>query len=172
MEKTYTTKDVLFSENQRFRLLWVKILIGIAGIGAISPVLFQLISGHFRDIPFPTLVNSLVPVVLIAAIVFFFTLLELRIRVVPSAILYKFHPIQRKWHQIDADAIISCEQVTYRPLRDYHGWGIRYSAEKGSAYTVSGNKGIRIEKKNGQKIMLGSQQSEALCKAVKQFISR
>lgn len=170
-EETYTTKDVLFSENQRFRLLWVKIVIGIAAIGAAGPMLYHLFSGQISSVPLHALVNTIVPVVLIVAIVFLFNLLELRIRVVPTAVLYKFHPIQRKWHQINADAIISCKQVTYHPLREYGGWGIRYSSKKGSAYNVSGNKGVRIEKKNGQKIMLGSQQSEALDKAVKQIIS-
>jgi len=171
-EETYTSKDVLFSENQQFRLLWVKITIGIAAIGTISPIVYQLFTGRLRHIPHSAFVNSIIPVVIIVALILLFSFLELRVRVVPTAVLYRFHPFQRKWHQIDAEYIVSCEHITFRPLRDYGGWGIRYSSSKGSAYTVSGNKGVLITKKSGKKILLGSRQGDALEQSIRQIMGQ
>jgi hypothetical protein len=40
---------------------------------------------------------------------------------------------------------------------DFWGWGIRFSwAESIKAYTTSGNKGLLLDLKNGQKILIGT----------------
>jgi len=58
-------------------------------------------------------------------------------------------------------AIDNAEPVTYSPLKDYGGWGIRYGA-KGKAYNVSGNQGVVITLETGQSILIGSQRHEEL----------
>jgi hypothetical protein len=37
-----------------------------------------------------------------------------------------------------------CEVRTYRPIREYGGWGIRYG-RNGKAYNVSGDRGVQLE---------------------------
>jgi hypothetical protein len=59
----------------------------------------------------------------------------------------------------------SHEAITYSPLRDYGGWGIRRGA-KGKAYNVSGNHGVRLELSDGKRILIGSQRPEELSEAV------
>jgi hypothetical protein len=59
----------------------------------------------------------------------------------------------------------SHEVITYSPLRDYGGWGIRYGS-KGKAYNVSGNRGVRLELSNGKRLLFGSQRPEELSEAV------
>jgi hypothetical protein len=54
---------------------------------------------------------------------------------------------------------------TYRPIRDYGGWGIRYG-RGGKAYNVSGNRGVMLELSDGQKLLIGSQRPEELANAI------
>jgi hypothetical protein len=54
---------------------------------------------------------------------------------------------------------------TYRPIRDYGGWGIRYG-RNGKAYNVSGNRGVMLEFSHGQKLLIGSQKPGDLANAI------
>jgi len=49
----------------------------------------------------------------------------------------------------------------YRPIIDYGGWGISFS-KFGKAYTISGKIGLHIELSNGKKILIGTQNPDAL----------
>ena len=54
------------------------------------------------------------------------------------------------------DGIRSYEAITYSPLREYGGWGIRYGWN-GKAYNVSGNQGIQLELSEGRRVLIGTQ---------------
>ena len=84
---------------------------------------------------------------------------KLRIKVSDKVIYYQFFPFHFKSHQITLTDIESFKSITYSPITDYGGWGIRYSF-RGTAYNVSGNKGVHIELKSGKKILFGSQRSQ------------
>ena len=45
---------------------------------------------------------------------------------------------------------------TYRPIRDYGVWGVRYG-RKGKACNTSGNRGAQQELSNSKRILIGSQ---------------
>jgi hypothetical protein len=51
--------------------------------------------------------------------------------------------------------------VTYRPFREYGGWGIRFGRQ-GIAYTVSGDRGVLVRLRNGRSFLLGSKRPESL----------
>ncbi|MHC4338483.1 MAG: hypothetical protein ACYSTG_11155 [Planctomycetota bacterium] len=61
-----------------------------------------------------------------------------------------------------------CYARTYKPIREYGGWGIRYSFRKGigRAYNMSGNKGVQLVFKNGKKLLIGSQKPDELAQAI------
>jgi hypothetical protein len=40
-------------------------------------------------------------------------------------IAFRFFPFQFKFRRIDWGMLNSCEVITYNPIRDYGGWGIR-----------------------------------------------
>jgi hypothetical protein len=74
-------------------------------------------------------------------------------------------PLYRK--AIPVGTIESAEPVTYRPILEYGGWGLRRSA-KGIAYNMSGNRGVQLKMKEGRNILLGSRQPERLAAAIQQ----
>lgn len=56
--------------------------------------------------------------------------------------------------------------VTYRPMLHYGGWGWRWSPSRGSAYTMSGNRGVMVHPRNGKAFLIGSQRPEELAAAI------
>jgi hypothetical protein len=63
--------------------------------------------------------------------------------------------------------IREAEAVTYRPIVDYGGWGIRRGAN-GWAYNVSGNRGVRIQFRDGSHFLIGSQRAEELERTIRE----
>lgn len=60
---------------------------------------------------------------------------------------------------------------TYKPLREFGGWGVRGSGHR-QAYNVSGNQGVEVTLRNGDTIMIGSQRAPELALAIEAGLSR
>ena len=84
---------------------------------------------------------------------------------------YQFFPFHLKSYTIKLDEITSFEELTYSPIKDYGGWGIRYGF-KGKAYNVSGNRGVKIYLKNGKNILFGSKKSHELALVLEQIMKQ
>ena len=54
---------------------------------------------------------------------------------------------------------------TYKPIRQFGGWGIRGSG-KHRAFSVKGNRGVELSLKDGRHILIGSQNPEDLALAI------
>lgn len=95
--------------------------------------------------------------------IFFFTL-KLNTRVTGDGVEIKtLYFLSRL---IRFDDIASVEDVQYRPIRDYGGWGIRFG-RNGMAYNMSGDRGVKLTLTNGKRILIGSQRSDELATAIK-----
>lgn len=58
---------------------------------------------------------------------------------------FKIYP----WEQIASVSIVS-----YNPIQDFGGWGLKKSKKYGKGYTTKGNKGLWIQLTDGQSILL------------------
>jgi hypothetical protein len=71
-------------------------------------------------------------VLIILALIFgigfplFMYTISLDTQVRESGVFIRFWPFHRKWVMFGFDSIQKAEAITYSPLRDYGGWGIRY----------------------------------------------
>ncbi|MDX5348361.1 MAG: hypothetical protein LPK19_14085 [Hymenobacteraceae bacterium] len=83
----------------------------------------------------------------------------------------RFYPLHLKWVKIPIQQVKLAEEVTYNPIMDYGGWGIRWGF-KGKAYNMSGDRGVKLHFFQHRPLLIGSQQPhqlwEAIEKAVKQ----
>ncbi|HME05462.1 MAG TPA: hypothetical protein VKG25_00370 [Bryobacteraceae bacterium] len=61
--------------------------------------------------------------------------------------------------------IRSVEIVSFDPVHDYGGYGIRSNRE-GPAYIASGSRGVRVTLSAGEKLLVGSQRADELAKVV------
>lgn len=82
----------------------------------------------------------------------------------PDGLYVRLVPLTRQ-HRFEWAEIVSATACDYRPIRDYGGWGVRWSRE-GKAYNVYGSRGVKIELVDGRQILIGSQHADALAMAI------
>lgn len=144
--------SVVFEEEQRFRQLWLWML-----FVAEAALIGGLIVKHP---PPPPVIALLVLVVGIPFLMFLFWTMRTEVR--SDSVYIRFRPVKRR---IPLEDIKSVEARTYSPIREYGGWGFRYG-RSGKAYNVSGNRGVQLELKSGERILIGSQKAEDLAAAI------
>jgi hypothetical protein len=162
---------VSFREVQRFRQPWIWAL--ILPTSLLLVLLFsygmvtQLFLGHpWGDKPMSDTMLAIFGsfmILLGLGLLYLFFYMELVTEVRNDGLYVRFFPFVRR--TIPFDSIRRCEARTYRPIREYGGWGIRYGG-KGKAYNVSGNQGVQLELSDGEKLLIGSQRAEELARAI------
>ncbi|TAF33147.1 MAG: hypothetical protein EAZ57_06750 [Cytophagales bacterium] len=91
-----------------------------------------------------------------------FRYMTLRTIITSDYIAVQYKPFQFSPVKIKCSDIESYEVRTYEPLMEYGGWGLRYSLINGKAYNISGNIGLQLYLQNGKKILIGTEQPEAI----------
>ena len=88
---------------------------------------------------------------------------------VTDTVNVRFFPFMTKPKRIGRNDIISYSVVTYSPIKDYGGWGIK-GLPSNRAYNVSGNRGVRMNLADGTILLIGSQRPEELYTAITAMI--
>jgi hypothetical protein len=155
-------EQVLFEEVQRFRQPWVwAVVLGIAALqwwGFVQQIVLGI---PFGNKPAPDSVMALLFLVFGIGLPLFFRVLRLEVRAVPGELQFRFFPLHLHWRRVPCDEIAHVEAISYRPIRDYWGWGIRWG-RYGQAYTVSGDRGLLVTRTSGRTFLLGSRRPEEL----------
>ncbi len=154
----------IFREVQRFRQLWIWLLIlGVAAMQWYGWVQQILLGQPFGDNPGPDWMVWLFWVLFGIGLPLFFLWLCLVVEVNDEGVWLRFIPLTRRLIRF-AD-IERCEAVDYQPLRQYGGWGVRgFSSNR--AYNVSGRQGVRLTLRNGDVVLIGSQRAADLALAI------
>lgn len=152
----------LFSEIQYFRSNKIIYFAYLALLGAVLAVVLEIKKIKERGfMPYPLFI-VLFFVLLILFIMF---LIKLKIEVNVFELNFSIFPFMIRPKRYKLSEIEKAEEITYRPLKEFGGWGIRYG--KGMwAYTAYGNKGVLIWLKNGKRFLLGSQKPEELARSI------
>lgn len=74
-------------------------------------------------------------------------------------------PILRK--TVPFSEIREIEPVRYSPLRDFGGWGIRFGLGGKRAWTIRGNRAVRLTLSDGKRLYVGSPHPERLAEALR-----
>ena len=138
--------------KQRFRNIWIWTLIILLNIFLvyclISQIVFDKPVGNHPVSNLALFIICLIPFALLILLL----IMYLRVDVTKDEILIEYFPFLKK--RILMSEISDIKQVTYRPVQDYGGWGIRYST-KGTAYTIHGNQGLELKLISGKNILIG-----------------
>ncbi len=159
----------MYTETQRFRQpwLWAILLLpfGFLLYTIIVGIYTQLIQGQpFGDKPMSDaglIVYSVCMFMLVGGLFLLFLTARLEIQIDSQAIQFRLFPFHRSFKTVKKSEIAEFQVVTYKPIGDYGGWGIRFN-RNGRAYNVRGNKGLQLRLKNGKQILLGTQQADRL----------
>jgi hypothetical protein len=164
-----------FHEQQQFRQPWLWLLLLATTITIavvfIHGMYVQLFLGHpWGDNPMSdsmlVIVGSL-SILLTAGLSLLFYTLKLITEVDAAGIHLRFYPLTRK--TIRFEDITSCRARTYKPIREYGGWGIRFGRH-GKAYNVYGNRGVQLELADAMPLLIGSQKAEDLAATINRHI--
>ncbi|MEN8703443.1 MAG: hypothetical protein ABF311_01115 [Polaribacter sp.] len=159
----------VFKEEQRFTQSW---FIVVMGISLIVPLLFIIQEYMKEDSKFTTAgFLGTLSVLLISIVPLFF--FKLSTKVDEIGIHYQFFPFHLKLKRIAWQDISKAYVRTYDPIGDYGGWGLKggafWNSAKGKAINVSGDIGIQLELKNGQKLLIGTQKKAAAESVLKTY---
>ena len=157
--------EVSYSEKQRFRQRWLWMLLLIFPVGSLWALFQEIILGSVFGSNAESIPVLFVLVVISAMFTLFMYTTGLDAEVVEEGLRIRFWPFHLNWMLFPFSSILKAEAVTYSPLAEYGGWGIRYG-RKGKAYNVSGNKGVLLSFKDRKNILIGSKNHEMLCSSI------
>lgn len=161
---------VLFREDQRFRNKWLMLLLGLAALvsfgGGLVLIVGQVFLGYRMGTrPLPDIAALLIgsfQVCIGLGLAWLFYAMVLQIEVTARGLFVRFYPFHRKVRQLDLSDATGIHAVSYRPVLQYGGWGLRFGRHH-RCYNVSGNQGVRIDYADRNfHLMLGTQHPEAL----------
>lgn len=161
---------IAFREVQRFRQWWLWLIIlavpGVCLYGIIQQIVFDRPFGND-----PLSDGGLLTVagVFGGGLPLLFYAVNLTVEVRPNGLHLRYFPFHLRFHRIAFDTITRAEARTYSALREFGGWGIRWGKE-GKAYTVSGDRGVQLEFRNGRKLLIGSKRAEELAQALEKAL--
>jgi hypothetical protein len=165
-------EKIYFREVQYFRQPWIWILVGGIALLSWAIAAARFLVGRLNgDKPEFDYISFIVWIIFGILFPGFFIILRLEVEVKDSGLHHRFFPLVTKMRQINFEQIAGASSITYRPLGDYGGWGIRYG-RGGKAYNVSGNRGVDIVLINGKKLMFGSLHPEEFVEALRKASGR
>ncbi len=165
--------EILFEEEQRFRQWWLwaviatldLVVVFIYGYGLVKQLLLGQPWGKNPMPDWLLIVFSAVMFGLIGGVNWLLGAVRLTVTVDRTFLRIRFFPFRRR--QIPLEAIARHEARTYRPIREYGGWGVRWGfGRRGLAYNVSGNRGVQLELIDGKRLLIGSQRADDLDRAL------
>lgn len=165
-------RSATFREVQRIRAWWIWLLLLSTGIGTTGlfgwGMYTQLVKGvPWGDSPLSDtglLAVGLSTIVLMVALIVLFASARLITEVRSDGLYVRFFP--SRWQVYAWDTIASYQVRAYRAVREYGGWGIRWSRE-GKAYTTGGSEGIQLLFNDGRRLLIGTHRSSELDAAIR-----
>jgi len=160
----------LFVESQRFRVTRQRILLAIPPFFLLLLVVWQVILGH--PIGKQPMSNASIIGWTIFLWLVYFRLITVRLvtRVGPSEITVAMRGFWRE-RRIPLAEITSVETVTFDPVRDWGGYGMR-TTSRGSAYIACGGRGVEIKLAKGGVAVIGSERADELAAAIRRLTTR
>lgn len=150
----------LYREKQKFNQWWVWIIMLLSmfiGIGA--GLISYMQSGDIVALLIGAGVAGLTAIL--------FAMMTLKTVITTEGIEVGLRPFTGR--RIFRSEIEKAYVRKYDPIGEYGGWGYRMS-HKGKAYNTSGNFGLQLEMKDGEKLLIGTQHPEVLEEIMSSYI--
>jgi len=161
------TPNIMYKEVQRPRQFWIwAIVVLVAGGAWIQMIERFFVDGQRAGGTGMDVLTLVLWIIFGLAFPVFTAIIKLEIAVTDMEIGIRFFPLIRR--RINIQDIVSVEARTYKPLREYGGWGIRYGMKSGKAYNMSGDRGVQLVLNDGSRVLLGSQKTDRLEEAIRQ----
>ncbi len=162
--------EPLFYEEQRLRLTRLRVLTAIPPISMMLLAIWQVWFGH------PWGKNPMSNSGIIGWTVFLW-LIYWRLNTIKQ--VTELRPGELRvamrglWMsmRISLDQIKSASVVTFDPMRDWGGYGVR-NTRRGKAYITAGAQGVELKMVSGKTVLIGSQRASELASALAGKVTR
>ena len=153
---------------------WVHALIWLTFLAAVLP-LFELANGNVGSregaMPLGVAVLCLSLGFGIPSLFYFF-MGQLKTRVTSEEIDIRWGFAEVIKKKIPLEKVDGAEAVTYSPIREFGGWGIRVGMNKKKGWTIRGNRALVLNLKDGTRFYLGSDKPERILQWVQSATKR
>lgn len=143
----------IYEEKQKIDTIWP------LGLMALVSVTNYVIYFHLDQTDISFFYGSIISTAFVSSLLF---IMRLQTKINEKAINYRLFPLHFKWQTILWSDVEKSEIRTFKPIREYGGWGIRNSLAYGKAYIINGDIGLQLYLKNGKKVLIGTKQEEKL----------
>ena len=166
-------EEIFFKEVQKFGL-WLRLLLVFLMMTVVVIECFALISMLTKPNPpgsgsVAVLIILGICLPLILCVLFWMVKLVTEVRL--GGLYVRFFPFHLRFQRIPVEDLQKYYAQTYQPIKEYGGWGIRYSfGLKSKAYNTSGNRGVQFIFNDGRKLLIGSQRPDELVDAIRSIM--
>jgi hypothetical protein len=85
-----------------------------------------------------------------------------------DGIYVRFFPFHLRFKHYSWDKLTKSFVRQYSPIAEYGGWGLRFGLfGKGTAYNISGNKGLQLQFIDNKKLLIGTNKPDELTETLK-----
>jgi hypothetical protein len=158
-------ETVIYREVQHFAQPWLVTVIALVSLAGWWTFAQLVPPGRSVDRSDPVWLGWFAALFVGLAVPACFAVLRLVTVVSTSGLTVRLVPLQPRGRRLAWSDVSSARPVTYRPLRDYGGWGIRGFGGR-MAYNARGDRGVLIELRGGATLLIGSQRPEELAQAI------
>ena len=157
----------VFREVQHFRQWWMwLVVLAVAAFMWVGFVLQIVLGRPYGSKPMPDAMLWVFTLLFGLGLPGFFLVLRLVTEVFADRLVVGLAPFRRR--VIPRADIAQAQAVSYRPLADFGGWGVRWAGSpRRMAYNASGNRGVQLVLRDGRRVLVGSQRSEELALALR-----
>jgi hypothetical protein len=157
--------EPLFYEEQKFRQARLRILTAMLPVAMSLLAILQVGFGYsFGKHPMSN-VSVIGWAIFLWLVYFRLMTVKLVTEVWPDAVTIALRGLWRT-NRVSIDAVQSAKVVTFDPVQDWGGYGIRAN-RKGRAYLAAGNQGVKLELIGGRCVLIGSQRPYELAGSIR-----
>lgn len=161
---------ILFKEEQRFTQWWLWAILLFSLLSVLAPFSYgiysqEVLNESFGNKPMSTeglIVTGISSLLIMGLIFVIFMRSKLKTKITDEAVWVAYPPIINKWKKFVPGEIEKYEVRIYKAMREYGGYGIKRRLKYGQSYTISGNVGLQLYFKNGNKLLIGTQKKQAM----------
>ena len=144
----------IFKEEQSFRQTWLIVVLIIASIVPVAMMIKKYLKAD-TTLSTQEFLITIGVILLSISLIFFF---KLTTKIDEVGIHYQFFPLHFKVKTIPWNTISKAYVRKYQPISEFGGWGLRggffFNKGKEKAVNVSGDIGIQLILKNGEKLLI------------------
>lgn len=155
---------ITFTETQKPTQAWIWVVVMACAIFIWFLFIQQVVLDNAIGKPAPDIAIWIIWILIGLFLPVFTFVARLKFKVTDKVLKISWFPIFKR--EIYFKDIKKAESKTYKPVREFGGWGIRFGRNGSRAYSMSGNLGVELTLKNGKVVMLGTQKPKELSQAI------